>query len=226
MNDHSDGKRAREHTSTPELAPLLEIRLAWMLRSVILATAAFHLYRGAFLYSLLCVAALALMIAPPVLARTSRMNIPVEIELFFLWWLVSDMTLGRSLDLYEMIPYYDKIIHFGNSGLLAILAFLAIYTLRMTCRIQTGFVLNMVGIFLLTLGAGALWEIAEFASDAVFGQAAQGSPLMTPLEDTMWDLIVDALGGLLGGFFGAWYMRNSRRSLARWRSFMDLVSTA
>lgn len=134
------------------------------------------------------------------------------------------MTLGRMLDLYEAVPLYDKFIHFGNSGLLALLSFLAIYTLRMTCRIQTGFFLNVSGIFLLTLGAGALWEILEFASDALFRQGAQGSPLMAPLEDTMWDLIVDGLGGLIGGLLGAWYMRVSGRSAARWKSFMALAS--
>ena len=201
-----------------------EVRLAWLLRSLILATAGVHLYQGEVLYSLLCLAAVMLMVAPAILARSTRMSIPVEIELFVLWWLVTDMTLGRVLDLYEAVPLYDKIIHFGNSGLLALLSFLAIYTLRMTCRIQTGFVLNVIAIFLLTLGAGALWEILEYVSDGLFGQGTQGSPLMTPLDDTMWDLIVDGLGGLLGGLLGAWYMKVSRRSLARWRSFMNLVS--
>lgn len=226
MNEDSGTNPDREElgASGAEPARSWEIRLAWLLRSLILATAAFHLYQGALLYTLLCLAALTLMVAPPLLARTSRLNIPVEIELFVLWWLVTDMTLGRVLDLYEAVPLYDKLIHFGNSGLLALLSFLAIYTLRMTCRIQTGFFLNVSGIFLLTLGAGALWEILEFASDALFGQGAQGSPLMAPLEDTMWDLIVDGLGGLIGGLIGGWYMRVSRRSAARWKSFMAVVS--
>lgn len=210
--------------SSSDSAPLWEIRLAWVLRILILATAAFHLYQGELLYTLMCIAALMIMVGPPLLAHTSRLNIPVEIELFVLWWLVTDMTLGRMLNLYEAVLFYDKLIHFGNSGLLAILSFLAIYTLRMTCKLQTGFFLNLSGIFLLTLGAGALWEIVEFASDAFFVQGAQGSPDMDPLDDTMWDLIVDGLGGFLGGLLGAWYMRVSRRSAARWKSFMALVS--
>jgi hypothetical protein len=226
VSDEPEASTGREtfDGSDSETAPAWEIWLAWALRALILATATYHLYLGDLLYSLLCLAALMLMVAPPLLAHTSRLNIPVEIELFVLWWLVTDMTLGRMLDLYEAVPLYDKIIHFGNSGLLALLSFLAIYTLRMTCRIQTGFFLNVSGIFLLTLGAGALWEILEFASDALFRQGAQGSPLMAPLEDTMWDLIVDGLGGLIGGLLGAWYMRVSGRSAARWKSFMALAS--
>ncbi|MGJ3264710.1 MAG: hypothetical protein ACFE0R_15895 [Salinarimonas sp.] len=207
------------------LAAPWEIRLAWLLRALILATGVFHVLEGAFLYGLLCFGALALILAPSLVARSARLTIPVEIELFVLWWLVTDMTLGRLLDLYSLVPFYDKIIHFGNSGLLAIVSFLAIYALQMTCRMRTGFVLNLAAIFLLTLGAGALWEIVEFGMDAAIDAGAQGSPVMAPLEDTMWDLVMDGLGGLLGGLFGALYMRRSRRSLARWSRFAERIGS-
>lgn len=203
-----------------------ELRLAWALRALILATGAFHLLKGAVLFGLLCFGALALILAPSLIARSTKLTMPVEIELFVLWWLVTDMTFGRFLDLYGTLPFYDKAIHFGNSGLLAIISFLAIYALSMTCRIRTGFVLNLTAIFLLTLGAGALWEIVEFAIDSALVAGAQGSPGMAPLEDTMWDLIVDGLGGLLGGLFGALYMRRSKRSLARWNRFVDRIGSA
>lgn len=75
---------------------------------------------------------------------------------------------------------------------------LAIHALRMTCRIRTGFVLNLTAIFLLTLGAGALWEITEFGVDVALGAGAQGSRVMAPLDYTMWNLILDGLGGLFG----------------------------
>jgi hypothetical protein len=219
------GPAKTERDDTGLAAPW-EIGLAWLLRALILATGAFHLLEGAVLYGLLCFGALALILAPSLLARSSRLTIPVEIELFVLWWLVTDMTLGRLLDLYETLPFYDKVIHFGNSGLLAIVSFLAIYALRMTCRIRTGFVVNLTAIFLLTLGAGALWEIVEFGVDAALGAGAQGSPVMAPLDDTMWDLILDGLGGLLGGLFGALYMRRSKRSLARWNRFAERIGSA
>ncbi|MAU23755.1 MAG: hypothetical protein CMH13_24945 [Martelella sp.] len=211
---------------TSGMAPLWEIRLAWIMRALILATGTFHLLQSEVLYGLLCFSALALILAPSLVAHSTRLTIPVEIELFVLWWLVTDMTLGRFLDLYGTLPFYDKAIHFGNSGLLAIISFLAIYALKMTCRIRTGFVLNLTGIFLLTLGAGALWEIVEFGIDAVLNSGMQGSPVLAPLEDTMWDLIVDGMGGLFGGLLGALYMRGSRRSLSRWKCFAARVGSA
>lgn len=206
-------------------APVWEIRAAWLLRALIVLTAAFHISRGDWLYSFLCGVALGLMVVPPLIARSSRLNVPLEIELLVLWWLVTDMTVGRVFDLYEAGILYDKLIHFGNSGLFAIVSFLGVYTLEMTRNVQTGMPINVVGIFLITLGIGALWEILEFASDALFARGAQGAPSMSPLEDTMWDLIVDGAGGLIGGILGAWYMKRSRRSLERWGQFVAVVSS-
>ncbi|SFQ02796.1 hypothetical protein [Tranquillimonas alkanivorans] len=203
-----------------EYAPLWEIRTAWVLRALILVTAALHMARGQWLFTMLCLVALALILVPPLLARSSRLNIPLEIELGLLWWLVTDMTLGRLMQFYGAGIFYDKIIHFGNSGLLAMVAFLGVYTLSMTGRLRIGTALSLATIFFVTLGVGALWEIAEFVSDNITGENTQGSPLMSPLEDTMWDLIVDGAGGFIGGGVGAAYMRVSKRSLARWRCFM------
>jgi len=161
---------------------------------------------------------------PPFLARTNRINLPFEIELFVLLWLVLDMTFGRLLGLYEASIWYDKIIHFGNSGLFGLIAFLAIYTLKMTGKIRTGVFINLLAIFLIALGLGALWEILEYITDLILHEDTQGSPLMSPLNDTMWDLILDGIGGLVGGVLGSWYMKHSSRSLVRWKKFMDIVS--
>ena len=51
-------------------------------------------------------------------------------------------------------------------------------------------------ILLATLGIGALWEITEYGLDRARHQGAQRSPIMTPLEDTLWDLILDGAGGV------------------------------
>lgn len=201
-----------------------EISVAWVLRSLIVFTIVLHIYHGAWLYSLLCLLALILIMTPSILARTNQVNLPIEIELVVLWWLVADMTFGRLMGLYQNSIWYDKVIHLGNSGLFGLIAFLAIYTLKMTDRLQTGFMINLLAIFLFTLGLGALWEIFEFISDLIFHEGAQGSLLMSPLNDTMWDLILDGLGGIIGGTLGSWYMKFSSRSLARWKAFMNIIS--
>lgn len=200
-----------------------ERRLAWLLRILILATAVIHVFHGRYLYALLCAAVIAVLVVPPLLARSSHANVPVELELAALWGAVSDMTLGRLAGLYAETVWYDKLLHFGNSVIIGLLAFAIVYALRMTGRLRTSAATDAVVILLLALGVGALWEIAEYVTDLAFHRGAQGSPAMAPLDDTMWDLILDGIGGVIGGVGGAWYIRRSRRTARRTLAFARLV---
>ena len=201
-----------------------EIRLAWLLRALILLTAVVHVAQGAWLYVLLCLAAIALVVVPAWIARSSAANLPVEIELILLWWLVADMTLGRLAALYDTSAWFDKALHLGNSVLVGMLGFLAVFVLHFTGRLPAGKIVTGVIIVLLTLGIGALWEILEYLSDLLFAKGAQSSPVLAPLDDTMWDLILDGLGGLIGGVLGPIYMRYSKRSRYRMSAFAELVA--
>lgn len=202
-----------------------EIHLAWVLRVLIVVTAVVHVVQGKIVFAALCAATIAVLIAPQVVARTSSASVPVELELAALWGAVSDMTLGRLAGLYAGTDWFDKALHFGNSLLVGLLAFFCVYALRFTGRVRLSTLTSAMVILLLALGLGALWEIAEYAADAIFKKGAQGSPAMTPLDDTMWDLILDGAGGGLGGLLGSLYMRCSTRSRRRMRAFARLVST-
>lgn len=201
-----------------------EIRLAWLLRALILLTAVVHAAQGAWLYVLLCLVAIALVVIPARMARSSAANLPVEIELVLLWWLVADMTLGRLAALYDTSDWFDKALHLGNSVLLGMLGFLAVYILHFTGKFPGGKIVSGVIIVVLTLGIGAFWEILEYVSDVFFAKGAQGSPLQAPLDDTMWDLILDGVGGLIGGVLGPIYMRHSKRSRCRMRAFAEIIA--
>lgn len=203
-----------------------EIRVAWALRGLIAVTATVHLVQGRYLYAALCAVVIAVLVAPPLLARTSLGNLPVELELAALWGAVGDMTLGRLLGLYSGTVWFDKVLHFGNSLLIGLLAFLIVYALQLTGRLSTSAVANAVAIVLLALGVGALWEIVEYGADALFREGAQGSPVMAPLDDTMWDLILDGAGGAVGGTLGAAYIRFSQRTARRFAAFARLVAPA
>ena len=201
-----------------------EVRLAWLLRVAILATALAHLARAEWLYALLCVVAIVLVVTPAWLAKTSAANLPVEIELIVLWWLVGDMTLGRLGALYDTSAWFDKALHLSNSVLLVMVGFLAVEVLHFTGKIRTRTVVTGILIVLLTLGIGALWEILEYLADLLFAKGAQGSPQLAPLDDTMGDLILDGLGGLVGGVLGSIYIHRSKRNERRSTAFAQRVA--
>ena len=88
---------------TPLSAARWEIRLAWLFRALILLTAVAHAVQGALLYVLLCLAAIALVVVPAWIARSSAANLPVEIApgattQFFGWVMHVDLSsLSRHI---------------------------------------------------------------------------------------------------------------------------------
>ncbi|MFN0245368.1 MAG: hypothetical protein ACKV2T_00585 [Kofleriaceae bacterium] len=193
------------------------------LRVVILGTAIVAVVRGETLYGLYCVLALVVTLIPAVSARDINAGIPIELELGLLWLMFTDMTLGNSLGLYEL-AWFDKALHLTSSFLIALVAFLTIYVLHSSRKIAFRAWLDGIAIVLVTLGFGALWEIGEFSVDHVFGRRTQGAPAMSPLDDTMVDLVLDAVGGVLGATFGPLYMRYSPRSRTLALELGDLVA--
>lgn len=205
-------------------ALIWEIRLAWVLRAALAVTAVAHIAGGDPLYGMFCLAAVGIALVPALLARSSAGNLPVAVELAVLWIVAADMTLGQLAGLYVRIPWYDKALHLGSSALVGMVAFLAVYMLHFIGRSRIHVWIDAAAILLLTLGLGALWEIGEYAIDALLGRATQGAPGMMALDDTMWDLILDGAGGLIGGLLGPLYMRHSRESRRRIERFARLVS--
>ncbi len=205
----------------------MRARLSWILRvlprSAILLTAVAELASGDHLYGVFCVVALVLTLLPAIHARTLDAGIPIELELAVLWLMVTDMTLGNSIGLYRL-AWYDKTLHLSSSMLIATIGFLAIYLLHLTQNTRFHPWLDGLAILLVTLGVGALWEIAEFAVDRLFGLRTQGSPNLDAITDTMFDLILDGIGGVLGAVLGPLYMRHSKRSRRRVEAFARLVA--
>lgn len=205
------------------LASRRELALIWILRVVAIATAVGHLLGGDPIYGAYTVVAVAIALVPAVLARTTRATWPVEVELVYLWFLISDMTLGQLAGLYLHLSWYDKALHFGNAILIGIVAFFGVYVSHYVARFPRRPWLDGIAILLATLGLGALWEIGEYGVDTLFGYTSQGSPVQGAIDDTMWDLILDGLGGMVGAVLGPLYMHGSQRSRQRLLAVGELI---
>jgi len=196
-----------------------EIVVIWCLRAAILTTGAIFLARGEWIMGAFCAIAVVVAIIPTLAVRTPHLTWPVEVEVALLWLLMCHLVLGILFDLYNRIVWFDKVLHLGDSVVIGFVAFMAVYAAHVLRNGRRRPVLDGVAILIATLGLGALWEIGEFAADQLFGRHTQGSPLMSPLVDTMWDLILDGSGGVIAAILGALYIHHSRRSRDRAAQF-------
>ncbi|HEU4613222.1 MAG TPA: hypothetical protein VFS15_14125 [Kofleriaceae bacterium] len=201
--------------------PRWELITAWALRVALVASGIAFLVREDWGFGVFCFLAVALVAAPMIVSRTSQFVWPIEVELVLLTLVTAHATLGYLFGFYARLAVFDKILHFSDSMLIGFLAFLAVYVAHYIRSDRTHRWIDVIAIFLITLGLGALWEICEFVADQWFGTHTQGSPDMSRINDTMWDLIVDGAGGVLAAILGPIYMHHSRRTRARVRTFAD-----
>ena len=220
------GKSSYEHLDCNEclVARPWETRLAWTLRGILLVSIPFFYLKGQAFFAIFCFFSIVVVVIPAYLAKTSKVNLPVELELILLWFLFTDNIFGRLFAFYENSAWFDKALHLGNSIFIGFASFLVIYVLLYTKNLSIRpFVMGLL-IFIISLGFGALWEIFEYFADILFNQGAQGSPVMDALDDTMWDLVLDGIGGVFGGIFGPLYIHYSNRSRCRFSAFTHYIS--
>jgi hypothetical protein len=197
----------------------------WSFRSAIVVTAIVLFATGDIPYAVFGVAAATLALIPTILARSQQAQIPIELEMPLLWLVIADLTIGRLGGLYDLLPWYDKALHFSDAFLIAMIAFIVVYLLHFIGHSQRHPRIDAAIILVITLGVGALWEIGEYIVDRTLGRATQGSPQMSPLDDTMFDLMLAGVGGLLAAIIGPIYMRHSNRSRLRMLVFAELMRT-
>ena len=204
--------------------PRWELIAAWMLRVTLVVSALVFLATGRLALGVFCILGVALAVVPSIAARPAHFIWPFEVELVLLFLVTAHASLGYLFGLYARLVLFDKMVHFTDSALIGFLAFLAVYLAHYLRSDRSHPWIDVFAILFITLGIGALWEICEFASDQLLGTHTQGSQLMGPLADTMWDLMVDGAGGIVAAVLGPLYMRHSRRSRARVTVFAEQLA--
>ncbi|QHN06337.1 hypothetical protein FZP57_04130 [Methanothermobacter sp. THM-1] len=176
--------------------------------------------RGIKVFGIMTLIAVAIIYLPA-LRHPMRMNIiPVEIEILFLTVVTLEYILGNTFGFYGRIHYYDKFMHFTVPFILGLIGVMFMYTAYVYGKIKTSLPIMVFLIVFVTLGLGALLEIIEYTYDNLLYQyiehfmptgPTQGSPTMSPLDDTMFDLMTDLAGGIFGALAGVLIIRRAEK---------------
>jgi hypothetical protein len=113
-------------------------------------------------------------------------------------------TLGTAADFYARYDVYDKITHTGGGAILAAATFDLVTSLRRRGAIGWRRSRMIAVAILLSVLLGALWELYEFAGDAIFHTGRQSGRI-----DTLYDLISDSTGAVLATLLLAWAYRRA-----------------
>ncbi len=179
--------------------------LSWLMKLLMIGLIPYDLYAGQYLFTIATIAAVVLSLVPSIVQRNYSITLPFELDLLITLSLFLHIFMGEGLDFYQKIVIWDKILHVYGGSVVALLAFITVYTLHYSRKLRLS--IPLVGLFtvIFALAVGGLWEIGEFTVDSLFQKHTQDS-----LNDTMWDMIDDLAGGVIVAILGMVYVKATR----------------
>lgn len=173
---------------------------------------------------------LILFLLPTILAKRARIRIPAPFQIVILIFIFESMYLGEIHHYFYRYKWWDTMLHANSAIILGYIGFLLIYALnkdaRMHVRLSPFFMALFSFCFAMMIGT--IWEIFEFAVDALLGlnmQKARNLEMVNGVFDsrlgvidTMQDLIVDAIGAFLVSFIGYFHLKRKQpKESAFWK---------
>lgn len=156
---------------------------------------------------------LALIFLPIILVERYGFYIPFALRFCISLFSFETLFLGHMQDFYDLIPHWDKFVHFQSGILFAICGFILIHSFSYSKKIAVSPFLITLFIVTFALSVGVVWEVCEFVGDAYFGSQWQYNN-----ADTMWDLIADGAGGVVAGIIGyIWMIRYRLLPFSKWK---------
>lgn len=157
--------------------------------------------------TLIRLAIIPVMLAPWILRKLCKVKISDNLETIYIIFVFFAHFLGSIVDLYHIIPSYDKVMHFLSGVLSALLGFIILIKMNRYQKKNVWF--NIIFMIAITLSIAALWEFYEFTFDQLFGRDAQ-NVITTGTGDTMMDMIMAFIGSIFVSI-SYWYETKKKK---------------
>lgn len=162
---------------------------------------------------------LAILTIPVLLRKRFMIHIPLLITVVCALFGFVTMIMGDGLNFYGRFTWWDSVLHLFSGS---VLAFVGLWIISIMFENSSQVVLRnktFIAFYVLLFGlsCGAVWEVCEYAYDAIAGTntqqfmatttasivSAEDVPLCghEALSDTMGDMILNLVGSLLVAIF-------------------------
>ena len=173
-----------------------------------LCAAVLCLLREATVYNgLLVLPAFLLPVVPHVLYRLCRLRPVYLLEVVFDGFVLAAVSFASLFGGYELIPYWDKILHFLSGFLFAVLGTAVYFSQKPGHALDPADAFNAsLYTWMFAMMSAVLWEIWEYLVS--FSGADPQQVALTGVGDTMGDIIVCTVGGLITAISCWKYLRH------------------
>lgn len=151
--------------------------------------------------------AVSVSFAPLLFERVTRIRLPALLQFIYVVFIMASLFVGTYLGLYEILTFWDKVVHFGSGVLTAVYSVVFLDLMAKKCHFTLPASLRAVTVSTVGGSVALLWEIIEFSNDTLFGSHMQLSN-----ADTMTDLINGFAGAVLVVVVLTWQQKKLGRT--------------
>ena len=146
-----------------------------VLRLFVIASLVLALVRGEYENAFVCVLCLFLFLAPTIIERQLKIDLPSTLEIIILLFIFSAEILGEIHNYYTRVPAWDAILHTLNGFLFAAVGFslLDVINRNAKFKFQLSPMYLAIVAFCFSMTIGVLWEFLEFGCDLFLGTDMQ-----------------------------------------------------
>jgi uncharacterized membrane protein YjdF len=173
---------------------------------------------GKYVVSLMIIVVLTISMLPTLVSRRHKKNLPWTLD-FLVTFSLFLHTIGVVFDFYHTTDYWwwDKMTHLLGTFVVGMAALYLVFMVQFLGKVIMSIPMAGFFIFMVAMGVGALWEIAEFWNDRILATTTQIS-----LNETMWDLQMNMLGAIIASLLGARFLYVKRDELEEFEKSREL----
>lgn len=160
-----------------------------ILRVSILAIIIHQIYLGQYENVFLCILTLLLLIMPSIIQVQFKIEIPPTFEIIIFCFIYAAEILGTLNSFYNIIPFWDTLLHTLNGFLAAAIGFSLIWLLNDNKhqKIELSPIYLCLVAFCFSMTIGVIWEFSEFAMDMLFGLDHQRDTVVSVIHSRLLD---------------------------------------
>lgn len=187
------GKSTRKNTYEAVIMELKENRSSFIVFSIlrlsVIIIIIHQIFTGQFENVYLCVLTLMLLFLPSIIQVRFKIELPATLEIIIYCFIFAAEILGTLNSFYNLIPFWDTMLHTLNGFLAAAIGFSLIWLLN--DRDQDDIKLSPLYLclvaFCFSMTIGVIWEFMEFGMDMLFDMDHQRDTIITTINSRYLD---------------------------------------
>ncbi len=160
-----------------------------VLRLAVIVSMVFSFFRGHYENVGMCLLTLMLLLAPAVVERSFKLDLPTPLEVVVMCFIFAHTILGELSSFYVKVPGWDTMLHTLNGFICAGVGISLIDLLnrnkRFKFELSPAYVVIVAFCFSMTVGV--LWEFFEFGMDMLFNTDMQKDTVIHSFNSVMLD---------------------------------------